>query len=124
MNRLKFSFNSRWDSLAMVSNTIDDFPDPETPVKIVILRLGMRSETFFKLFSRAPRISMYSWGTNSLLIRSLVQFQSCSGVGQDLFHLGGAGHVERCHPASVRTTGGSSHSARAWSMSSAWGTKR
>src|ERR1700733_8284490 len=62
MNRLKFSFNSRWDSLAMVSNTIDDFPDPETPVKIVILRLGMRSETFFKLFSRAPRLSMYSCG--------------------------------------------------------------
>src|SRR5271166_3038069 len=69
MNRLKFSFNSRWASLAMVSNTIDDFPEPETPVKIVILRLGMRSETFFKLFSRAPRISMYSWGMNSLLIR-------------------------------------------------------
>jgi hypothetical protein len=60
INRLKFSFSSRKASLAMVSNTIDDFPEPETPVKIVILRLGMRKETFFKLFSRAPRTSMYS----------------------------------------------------------------
>ena len=60
MNRLKFSFSSRWASLAMVSNAIDDFPEPETPVKTVILRLGMRRETFFRLFSRAPRISMYS----------------------------------------------------------------
>ena len=31
--------------------------------------------------------------------------KSCSGVGQGLFHLGGAGHVERCHPASVRRVG-------------------
>ena len=64
---LKFSFSRRCASVAIVSNTIDDLPEPDTPVKMVILRLGMRSETFFKLFSRAPRISMYSWGMNSLL---------------------------------------------------------
>src|SRR5689334_8134424 len=61
-NMLKFSFSRRCDSVAIVSNTMDDFPEPDTPVKIVILRLGIRSETFFKLFSRAPRISIYSWG--------------------------------------------------------------
>ncbi|HXM46136.1 MAG TPA: hypothetical protein VN924_33195 [Bryobacteraceae bacterium] len=61
MNMLKFSFIWRCASVATVSKTIDDLPEPETPVKIVILRLGMRSETFFRLFSRAPRISMYSW---------------------------------------------------------------
>ena len=44
----------------MVSNTTDDLPDPETPVKIVIWRFGMRSVTSLRLFSRAPRISMYS----------------------------------------------------------------
>src|SRR5262245_43346201 len=78
MNRLKFSFSSRWASLAIVSNTIDDLPDPETPVKIVILRLGMRKETFFKLFSRAPRISMYSCGMNSLLnSRHAFSFINC-----------------------------------------------
>ena len=41
-------------SVAMVSKTMDDLPEPETPVKMVILRFGMRNETFFKLFSRAP----------------------------------------------------------------------
>src|SRR4029453_970369 len=64
-NMLKFSFGRRCDSVANVSNTMDDLPEPDTPVKIVILRLGMRRETFFKLFSRAPWISIYSWGMNS-----------------------------------------------------------
>src|SRR5258705_8284246 len=40
---------------------MDDFPEPETPVKIVICRLGTRSEMSFRLFSRAPRISMNSF---------------------------------------------------------------
>jgi hypothetical protein len=31
----------------------------------VILRLGMRRETFVRLFSRAPRISMNSWRITS-----------------------------------------------------------
>src|SRR5512139_1939561 len=66
-NILKFSLSRRCDSVAIVSNTMDDLPEPETPVKMVILRLGMRSETFFKLFSRAPRISIYSWGMDSPL---------------------------------------------------------
>src|SRR6266542_6143653 len=66
-NLLKFSFSRRCDSVAMVSNTMDDLPEPQTPVKMVILRLGMRSETFFKLFSRAPRISIYSCGIVSPL---------------------------------------------------------
>src|SRR5260221_371701 len=59
-NLLKFSNNSRCASLAMVSNTMEDFPEPDTPVKMMILRLGSLSETSFKLFSRAPRISIYS----------------------------------------------------------------
>src|SRR5579862_7501610 len=62
MNMLKFSFSWRCASVATVSKTIDDLPEPETPVKIVILRLWMRTETFLRLFSRAPRISMYSCG--------------------------------------------------------------
>ena len=44
----------------MVSKTIDDLPEPETPVKIVSFRFGMRSETSWRLFSRAPRILMNS----------------------------------------------------------------
>ena len=53
MNMLKFSFIWRCASVATLSKTIDDLPEPETPVKIVILRFGMRNETFFRLFSRA-----------------------------------------------------------------------
>src|SRR5687767_10109500 len=64
-NMLKFSLSRRCDSVAIVSNTMDDLPDPDTPVKIVILRLGMLKLIFFRLFSRAPRISMYSWGMDS-----------------------------------------------------------
>src|SRR5215510_3625264 len=66
-NALKFSFNRRCDSVAIVSNTMDDLPEPDTPVKMVILRLGIRNETFFKLFSLVPRISIYSCGMNSPL---------------------------------------------------------
>ena len=60
-NMLKFSLSRRCDSLAIVSKTIEDLPEPDTPVKMVILRFGMLSETFLRLFSRAPRISIYSW---------------------------------------------------------------
>src|SRR5258705_197483 len=48
MNMLKFSNNSRCASLAMVSNTIEDFPEPDTPVNMMILRLGSRSDTYIK----------------------------------------------------------------------------
>src|SRR5258708_33587206 len=44
----------------MVSKTIEDLPEPDTPVKMVILRFGMRSEMSLRLFSRAPRIAMNS----------------------------------------------------------------
>src|SRR5260221_371703 len=60
MKRLKFSNNNRCASLAIVSNTIEDFPEPDTPVNMIMLRLGSRSETSLRLFSRAPRISIYS----------------------------------------------------------------
>src|SRR5215213_8712574 len=60
MKKLKFSNSCRCASVAIVSNTTDDFPEPETPVKIVISRLGIRRSTSLRLFSRAPRIWMYS----------------------------------------------------------------
>src|SRR6185503_6122492 len=82
-NMLKFSLSRRCDSVAIVSNTIDDLPEPDTPVKMVILRLGIRRETFLRLFSRAPRISIYSWDTFSPfnIIRGMA-----SGPGGVLLH--------------------------------------
>src|SRR5687767_7340506 len=62
MNMLKFSLSRRCHSVAIVSNTIDDLPEPETPVKMVIFRLGILKLTFLRLFSRAPCSSIYSWG--------------------------------------------------------------
>ncbi|MNT95951.1 hypothetical protein D3C72_2379340 [compost metagenome] len=47
---------SRWLSAAIVPKTREDLPEPETPVKTLILRLGISSETFLRLFSRAPRM--------------------------------------------------------------------
>jgi hypothetical protein len=46
----------RWLSAAMVPKTSDDLPEPDTPVNTVMRRLGMSSETFLRLFSRAPRM--------------------------------------------------------------------
>nr|WP_245742217.1 hypothetical protein [Fontibacillus panacisegetis] len=57
---LKFSFSNRVDSAAIVSKTIDDLPEPDTPVKIVIFRLGMRKDTFFRLFSLAAEMTINS----------------------------------------------------------------
>src|SRR5258706_13804273 len=59
-NMLKWSFNRRCDSVAIVSNTIEDLPEPDTPVKMVILGFGIRNDTFLKLFSRVPWISYNS----------------------------------------------------------------
>src|SRR5688572_8550518 len=61
-NMLKFSLSRRCDSVAIVSNTMDDLPEPDTPVKMVIFRLGIFKLTFLRLFSRAPCSSIYSWG--------------------------------------------------------------
>ena len=59
MYLLKGSVSCRWDSTAIVSNTIDDFPEPDTPVNTVISPLGMQSDTFFRLFSQAPSSTMW-----------------------------------------------------------------
>jgi hypothetical protein len=39
----------------MALKTREDLPEPDTPVNTVIRRLGISSETFLRLFSRARR---------------------------------------------------------------------
>ena len=68
------SFNSLRDFAAIVSSTSDDFPEPETPVTTVICFFGIFTETFFKLFSVAPRTSIYS-----CIIKSFFH-NGCHGV--------------------------------------------
>lgn len=59
----RVSFSCRWDSTARVSNTTEDFPDPETPVKTVSFLFGMRRSTPLRLFCRASPSTMKSSGS-------------------------------------------------------------
>ncbi len=54
-NAVYVSLMRRRDSAAIVSNTSELFPDPDTPVKTVSLRFGMSRLMSRRLFSRAPR---------------------------------------------------------------------
>ena len=49
----------RWPSAYMVSKARDDLPEPETPAITINLLRGIFRLTFFRLFTRAPLISMY-----------------------------------------------------------------
>src|SRR3954471_4007829 len=60
-NALYVSLISRCDSAAIVPNTSDDLPDPETPVNTVSRRLGISTLMSFRLFSRAPWTRIRSW---------------------------------------------------------------
>src|SRR3989338_3181991 len=42
----------------MVSKARDDFPEPDRPVITTNLSLGMESETFLRLWTRAPLMEM------------------------------------------------------------------
>src|SRR3569623_1399824 len=68
------SLISRWLSAAMASNTSDDLPDPDTPVNTVSFRFGISSDTFLRLFSRAPRISIDPYALSDLGMVSPVGF--------------------------------------------------
>src|SRR5262245_9457791 len=48
----------RWPSAYTVSNASDDLPEPLTPVTTTSLSRGISTSTPFRLFSRAPRISI------------------------------------------------------------------
>src|SRR5918994_2576632 len=52
---------SRCDSAAIVPNTSELLPDPETPVNTVSRRLGISTLTSLRLFTRAPCTRMKSW---------------------------------------------------------------
>ena len=57
---LYVSLMSRCDSAAIVPNTSEDLPDPETPVNTVKRRFGISTLMSLRLFSRAPRTRIQS----------------------------------------------------------------
>src|SRR3954447_19717254 len=58
---LYVSLISRCDSAAIVPNTSELLPDPETPVNTVSRRFGISTLTSLRLFTRAPCTRMTSW---------------------------------------------------------------
>src|SRR5919201_520663 len=58
---LYVSLIRRWDSAAMVSNTSELLPEPDTPVNTVRRRFGISMLTSLRLFSRAPCTRIRSW---------------------------------------------------------------
>src|SRR3977135_186374 len=52
---------SRCDSAAIVPNTSELLPDPETPVNTVSRRFGISMLTSLRLFTRAPCTRIRSW---------------------------------------------------------------
>ena len=61
----------RWESAAIVSNTSELLPEPETPVNTVSRRFGISTLMSLRLFSRAPCTRIRSWlsaGCVSVLI--------------------------------------------------------
>ena len=51
----------RCDSAAMVPNTSELLPEPETPVNTVSRRFGSSTLTSLRLFTRAPCTRIRSW---------------------------------------------------------------
>ncbi len=60
-NALYVSLIIRWDSAAMVPNTSELLPDPETPVNTVSRRFGISTLTSLRLLTRAPCTRIRSW---------------------------------------------------------------
>jgi hypothetical protein len=58
---LYVSLISRCDSAAIVPNTRELLPEPETPVNTVSQRFGISTLMSLRLFTRAPRTRINSW---------------------------------------------------------------
>src|SRR5499425_2324107 len=58
---LYVSLISRCDSAAIVSNTSELLPEPDTPVNTVSRRFGISTLTSLRLFTRAPCTRIISW---------------------------------------------------------------
>ena len=93
---------------AMVPNTSDDLPDPETPVNTVSRRLGISTLTSFRLFSRAPWTRIRSWLSATCWLEEAM-FAACHvSVGASPRHLVAYGSTNKYRPVNRSKTSGSS----------------
>ncbi|KAG1242876.1 hypothetical protein G6F65_022772 [Rhizopus arrhizus] len=58
----RLSTYRRWPSAYSVSNASEDLPEPDKPVTTTSLWRGRSSETFLRLWVRAPRMRIASIG--------------------------------------------------------------
>src|SRR4051812_27402635 len=82
-NALYVSLIIRCDSAAIVSNTRELLPEPETPVNTVSRRFGISTSTSLRLFSRAPSTRIRSW------LSATCGAGDCGSVLMDLHPSGG-----------------------------------
>src|SRR6187397_239808 len=81
---------SRCDSAAIVPNTSELLPEPETPVKAVNRRLGRSTLTSSRLFTRAPTTRITSW--RSAFVRAAMREMVPRRAGRP--SRAGDGHLE------------------------------
>src|SRR5215510_8864389 len=85
---LYVSLISRCDSAAIVPNTSELLPEPETPVNTVSRRFGISTRRSLRLFTRAPCTRIKSWlfatctagDCVSVLVAMLIVSPSASGL--------------------------------------------
>src|SRR4051794_1689856 len=94
----------RCDSAAIVPNTSELLPEPETPVNTVSRRFGISMLTSLRLLTRAPCTRISSWVSatcsagdcGSVLVAMLIGLHPSGGRG--LLHGGTrGGHLGRVH---------------------------
>src|SRR5699024_2202278 len=98
----------RWDSEAIVPNTSELLPEPETPVNTVSRRLGISMLTSRRLLTRDPCTAMRSWLSAvcpALMLPPLLAGASPSGDFEDADHIAG-GITQRTIAHSVGLIGG------------------
>src|SRR5688500_13410011 len=77
------STNRRCPSASSALNASEDFPDPDGPVTTVSCRCGISTETFLRLWFRAPRMEMVRSGIqekNNLNLQCHPSFAGASEV--------------------------------------------
>src|SRR6476619_3314466 len=87
---------SRCDSAAIVPNTSELLPEPETPVNTVSRRFGISMLTSLRLFTRAPWTRIRSWWSASCVAAACVSvlvamLTAPPSVGRALFAVHGVG---------------------------------
>src|SRR3954471_13012441 len=98
-NELYVSLIIRCDSAAIVLNTSELLPEPETPVNTVSRRFGISTLMSLRLFARAPTTRITSWlsargsagACMSVVVAVVIVFPSVGGSAVAVYLIDGTG---------------------------------